>query len=62
MTAPLHQDDPGAETRTPAGVVRNLSAEEYAASYADGEPHPMPADVLAAAEADAAHIAAAREG
>lgn len=61
-TYPLHDDDPAAEVETPAGVVRNLSAEEYAASYADGEPHSIPADVLAAIEAEAARIAAGREG
>ncbi len=62
MFLPLHQDAPDAEVSTPAGVVRNLSADEYAASYADGEPHAIPDDVLAAAEAEAARIVAGREG
>jgi hypothetical protein len=44
VTEPLHDDDPAAT----AGEVRNLTAEEYAASYADGEPEQLPADVLAA--------------
>ena len=44
--SPLHADDPTAEVTTPAGVVRNLSMEEYAATYATGEPHHLPAEVL----------------
>jgi len=51
---PLHDDDLTVEVETPAGIVRNLTAAEYAASYADGEPHQLPADVLAAVEADVA--------
>lgn len=54
MTDPavLHDDDPTAEVTTPAGVVRNLTAAEYAASYATGEPHRLPDEVLAAVAAD----------
>lgn len=63
MTNPLHDDDPDASVTMPDGrVVRNLTAVEYAASYADGEPHTIPAEVLAQAETDAAAIAASREG
>lgn len=62
MADPLHDDDPTAEVNTPAGPVRNLTPAEYAASYATGEPHTIPGDVLAAAEAEAARIVAAREG
>lgn len=43
MTEPgalLHEDDPQAEVVMPDGrVVRNLSAEEYAATYATGTVH-----------------------
>lgn len=61
MTEPLHQDRDDSEVVTEDGrVVRNLSAEEYAATYADGEPHSIPADVLADLEAEAARIAAER--
>lgn len=39
-TPVLHEDDPAAVfTRDDGHVVRNLSAAEYAASYADGDPH-----------------------
>ena len=42
-------------------VYVNLeSAEEYAASYATGEPHAIPADVLAELEQEAERIAAVR--
>lgn len=61
MTDPLHDDDPTAEVTTPAGVVRNLTAEEYAATYATGTAHDLPADVEAELEQEAARIAAARE-
>jgi hypothetical protein len=59
MTAPeqvpvLHEDDPNRVTAREDGTqVRNLTAEEYAASYADGTPHTIPPDVLAKAIADA---------
>lgn len=63
MPEPLHDDDPAAEVTTDDGrVIRNLTAEEYAATYADGEPHSIPADVLADLEAEAARLAATREG
>lgn len=62
MSQPLHQDDPQAQVRTPTGVVRNLTAEEYAATYAEGDPHALPAGVEAEIEREAARIAAAREG
>lgn len=52
MSAPLHDDDPAAEVETPAGVVRNLTPEEYAATYATGEPHHLPDEVLAALPVD----------
>src|SRR4051794_39095977 len=51
---PLHDDHGDSEVVTEDGrIVRNLSAEEYAATYADGEPHAIPADVLAELEAEA---------
>jgi len=60
MTAPepilavLHQDDPTrATTREDGTAVRNLTPDEYVASYADGTPHTIPPDVLAKAVADA---------
>lgn len=52
MSAPLHEDDPDAVIETDAGTVRNLSAEEYAATYATGEPHQLPPDVLAVLPVD----------
>jgi hypothetical protein len=59
----LHDDDQAAEITLGDGrVVRNLTPEEYAATYADGTPHAIPGDVLAEVEAEAARIAAAREG
>lgn len=61
MAEPLHEDDPTAEVSTQAGVVRNLSAEEYAATYATGTVHELPADVEARLEQEAARIAAGRE-
>lgn len=61
MTKPLHDDDPAAEVTTPAGVVRNLTADEYATTYATGTPHALPADVEAALAAEAARIATTRE-
>lgn len=40
MSDVLHEDDNTAEVTLEDGrVVRNLSAEEYAASYAGGTPH-----------------------
>lgn len=51
---PLHADDPAAEVQTAGGMVRNLTAEEYAATYATGEPHQLPDGVLAAVAADTA--------
>jgi hypothetical protein len=48
MTEPLHDDDPAATVEVDGRQVRNLTAEEYAASYADGQPHELPPDVLAA--------------
>lgn len=62
MPEPLHEDDPTAEVETPAGTVHNLTAEEYAATYATGTVHALPDDVEAELEAEAARIAAAREG
>lgn len=63
MTHALHDDDPTAEVTTDGGrTIRNLSAEEYAATYAEGEAHAIPDDVLADLEAEAARIAATREG
>lgn len=62
MPEPLHTDDPAVEITTPAGTVRNLTAQEYAATYADGEPHHLPVDVEVDLERQAARIAAAREG
>ena len=57
----LHEDDPAATFTFPDGrVVRNLSAAEYAATYAGGDVHGIPADVLTAAEAEAARIVAGR--
>lgn len=57
MTEPvpiLHTDDPARTTTREDGTpVRNLTAEEYAASYNDGTPHTIPPDVLAKAVADA---------
>lgn len=50
MSEPLNDDDPGACIDTPAGPVRNLTADEYAATYAEGEPHCIPDDVLNAVE------------
>jgi hypothetical protein len=48
-TPPLNDDDPAATADTDdGGMVRNLTAEEYAASYGQGEPHALPDDVLAA--------------
>lgn len=49
----LHEDDPGRVVRMPDGrVVRNLTAEEYDATYADGGPCNDP-DAIAAALRDA---------
>lgn len=62
VSAPLHDDDPAAAVTTPAGVVRNLTAEEYAATYATGTPHDLPVDVEVDLAHEAARIAAAREG
>lgn len=46
----MHTDTPDSAVTLPDGrVIRNLSDEEYAATYADGEPHGIPADALAAA-------------
>jgi hypothetical protein len=45
---PLNGDDPAATVDTDQGTVRNLTAEEYTASYGQGEPHALPDDVLAA--------------
>jgi hypothetical protein len=59
---PLHEDDPAAHIDTPAGPVRNLSAEEYAATYATGTVHALPPEVEAELEVEAARLAAAREG
>lgn len=43
----LHEDDPDAELRYADGsVVRNLTAEEYAATYAEGTTHGVPAEAL----------------
>lgn len=40
MNDVLHEDDDTAEVTLEDGrVVRNLSAEEYAATYVDGTPH-----------------------
>lgn len=40
MSDVLHEDDQTASVTLEDGrVVRNLSAEEYAASYAGGTPH-----------------------
>lgn len=52
MTETLHGDNDDAEVQTPTGTVRNLTAEEYAATYATGEPHCIPDEVLAAVAAD----------
>lgn len=41
--------------------VRDLTTEEYDATYAEGEPHGIPADELAAAVAEAELIGAADE-
>jgi hypothetical protein len=48
VSEPLNDDDPAATVDTDGGTVRNLTAEEYAASYGQGEPHALPDDVLAA--------------
>jgi hypothetical protein len=58
MTEPtpgvLHTDDPARVTTREDGTeVRNLTAEEYAATYAQGTPHVIPQDVIAKAVADA---------
>lgn len=58
MTEPssgvLHTDDPERTTTRADGTpVRNYTAEEYAATYAEGEPHRIPPDVIAKAVADA---------
>jgi hypothetical protein len=58
MTEPtpgvLHTDDPQRTTTRADGTeVRNLTPDEYAASYAEGEPHRIPPDVIARAVADA---------
>jgi len=58
--AVLHDDDPDAEVTTPAGPVRNLTAEEYAATYATGEPHALPPGVEDQLAAEAAELAARR--
>jgi hypothetical protein len=48
-----------ADVTMPDGrVIRDLTAEEYDATYSDGEPHGIPADVLAEAEADADQVGA----
>lgn len=61
--AVLHEDDPDAAVVMPDGrVVRNLSAAEYAATWAGGTVHEIPSDVLAQAKADAARITAERKG
>lgn len=61
MPKPLHDDDPDAQAVTADGrVVRNLSPDEYAASYADGHPHTIPPEVLEQLDAEAARIAAER--
>lgn len=61
MTHPLHDDDPDAQVTVADGrVVRNLTAGEYAATYAEGEPHSIPPDVRVELEAEAARIAAER--
>jgi hypothetical protein len=48
VTEPLNDDDPAATADTDGGTVRNLTADEYAASYGQGQPHALPDDVLAA--------------
>jgi hypothetical protein len=48
VSEPLNEDDPAATVDTEQGTVRNLSPEEYAATYAQGEPEQLPAEVLAA--------------
>lgn len=52
MTEPLHWDDPTRTVTLPDGrVIRNLTVEEYNATYAEGTTHGVPADVLAEAMA-----------
>lgn len=54
---PLHEDDDAASVALPGGrVVANLTDEAYAATYTEpgtSGGHEIPADVLAAAIADA---------
>lgn len=53
MTSPLHKDEPTRAVTVEGRTVRNLSAEEYDATYAEGEPHTIPDDVMADALAKA---------
>ena len=47
---PLHRDEDGQPVVMPDGrVIHNLTDEQYDATYAEGEPHKIPDDVLAAA-------------
>lgn len=51
---PLHKDEPDRSVTLPDGrEVKNLSADEYDATYAEGEPHTIPDDVMADALAKA---------
>lgn len=51
---PLHKDEPDRSVTLPDGrEVKNLTAEEYDATYAEGEPHTIPDDVMADALAKA---------
>lgn len=54
MPAVLHQDDPARTTTGPDGrPIRNLTAEEYAATYAEGTGgHALPDGMLETALAD----------
>lgn len=56
MTQPFHMDDSEGQSVTmPDGrVIVNLTPEAYDATYAEGAPHEIPADVLAAAIASIA--------
>jgi hypothetical protein len=54
---PLHNDDDGQPVVMEDGrVIHNLTDEQYDATYAEGEPHTIPADVLDAAIARAEQI------
>lgn len=48
-----------ADVRMPDGrLIRDLTAQEYDATYSDGAPHTIPAEALELAELDAATVGA----